>query len=199
MRFSRRSSRGADVRRRLLDAAWAEFGEHGYLGTHTNRIAVRAQASPRTFYRHFDNKLAVFRVVYAEWISLSWEATQTEGDVDVVSRAIADAVCAHYAQWPKIRASVRMLSTSEPSFRDLYLAEGRRQMEITRANRAARGQPPLSAEEHLVGLVVVERLADALIFGEVEALGADEEPFLDLFARFIATYVTRDALFVSPR
>src|SRR5271163_4022886 len=51
----------------LLDAAEREFNTHGFDGTDTNRIARAAGYAPQTFYRHFEDKRAVFLAVYERW------------------------------------------------------------------------------------------------------------------------------------
>src|SRR5580698_765738 len=51
----------------LLDAAEALFNAHGFEGTDTNRIARAAGFAPQTFYRHFEDKRAVFLAVYERW------------------------------------------------------------------------------------------------------------------------------------
>ncbi|MFK5047857.1 TetR/AcrR family transcriptional regulator, partial [Klebsiella pneumoniae] len=43
----------AVVRARILDAAQAEFMEHGYAGASTNRILDRFGGSKPTMFRHF--------------------------------------------------------------------------------------------------------------------------------------------------
>lgn len=43
-------------RERLLNAAAAEFAEHGYAGASSESISRRAGMSKATFYEHFDNK-----------------------------------------------------------------------------------------------------------------------------------------------
>src|SRR5271168_56796 len=52
---------------KLLYAAAAEFNEHGFAGTDTNRIARRAGFAPQTFYRWFRDKVDIFIQVYDRW------------------------------------------------------------------------------------------------------------------------------------
>lgn len=55
----------AVVRARILDAAQAEFMEHGYAGASTNRILDRFGGSKPTMFRHFPTKRAMFEAVVA--------------------------------------------------------------------------------------------------------------------------------------
>jgi AcrR family transcriptional regulator len=191
------------TRERLIDAARREFEAHGYLGTNTNRIARAGGFSPQTFYRHFADKLEIFREVYTRWISESWrligDAIAAGGTRRVIATRIADVVVAHYTRAAQLRASVRMLAASDPSFRELYLAEARRQLEITRGNRRTRGQEVLPPEEHLAALLVVERFADALAFDEVAPVGIDPSSLRALMARFVERYLGDEPLVPESR
>jgi AcrR family transcriptional regulator len=48
---------------RLLDAAFAEFAEHGIAGARVDRIAERAKANKRLIYVYFGNKEQLFETV----------------------------------------------------------------------------------------------------------------------------------------
>ena len=50
---------------KLIAAAAAEFDDHGFLGTDTNKIARRAGFAPQTFYRWHKDKTAIFLAVMA--------------------------------------------------------------------------------------------------------------------------------------
>ncbi|MFI7650951.1 TetR/AcrR family transcriptional regulator [Micromonospora sp. NPDC049460] len=56
-------------RQAILDAALAEFLEHGYRGTSMDRIAARAAASKVTLYAHFADKQALFEAVFTNAIA----------------------------------------------------------------------------------------------------------------------------------
>jgi AcrR family transcriptional regulator len=66
-RTSRRigSGRGG-TSARLVEAAAKEFAECGFEGTDTNKIARRAGFAPQTLYGWFEDKTAIFLVVYSE-------------------------------------------------------------------------------------------------------------------------------------
>lgn len=52
-----------DTKRRLLEAAFAEFAELGLAGARIDRIAERAGANKRLLYVHFGNKEQLFDLV----------------------------------------------------------------------------------------------------------------------------------------
>lgn len=55
-----RTPRGEKTRRRLLDAALAEFGEKGFADSSIVSITGRAKVALGTFYTYFDSKEALF-------------------------------------------------------------------------------------------------------------------------------------------
>ncbi|MGF1685509.1 TetR/AcrR family transcriptional regulator [Photobacterium japonica] len=47
----------------IIDAAKAEFIQHGFLGANMDRISAAAEVSKRTLYRHFESKENLFEAV----------------------------------------------------------------------------------------------------------------------------------------
>lgn len=58
-----RTARGARTRRKLLDAAAAEFAENGFHAASIASITRRAGAALGSFYTYFDSKDAVFQAL----------------------------------------------------------------------------------------------------------------------------------------
>ncbi|MFI9009725.1 TetR family transcriptional regulator [Actinosynnema sp. NPDC053489] len=54
------------TRRRLLDAATAEFAEHGIAGARVDRIAAAAKSNKAQIYHYFTNKDGLFDAVLSE-------------------------------------------------------------------------------------------------------------------------------------
>ena len=69
-----RTSRGADKRRAILDAAAEVFAASGYERASIDAIAARAGVSKPTVYSHFGGKEQLFR----ESIALSAEIVNAE-------------------------------------------------------------------------------------------------------------------------
>ena len=58
-----RTARGEQTRRKILDSARAEFGDHGFADTGISEITRRAKVALGTFYTYFDSKEEVFRAL----------------------------------------------------------------------------------------------------------------------------------------
>jgi AcrR family transcriptional regulator len=54
------------TKQRILEAATAEFSEHGFHGARVDRIAGNANANKALIYSYFGNKEALFAAVYQE-------------------------------------------------------------------------------------------------------------------------------------
>ena len=61
---------GAATRRRLLDAATAEFSRYGIAGARVDRIAEAAGANKAQIYAWFSSKDGLFDAVFAEHLTL---------------------------------------------------------------------------------------------------------------------------------
>jgi AcrR family transcriptional regulator len=184
---------GLEVRRCLLEAGRLLFSEHGFHGTDTNRIARVAKVAPGTFYVHFADKTDVFRAVYSEWITEMWErlslAVIAGGAPEVMAVRMGKSLIDHYRQARGIRATVQAAALRDPAFRELYLSEGRRQLELAMNRWAARQSAPLPREVVLATLLIVERLCDALATDEVEALGCSVDSMEQVLVSVLEAYL----------
>lgn len=61
-----RTERGRKTLRKLLDAAAAEFGDHGFHEASVSSITRRAGVALGTFYTYFDSKDEIFRALVAD-------------------------------------------------------------------------------------------------------------------------------------
>lgn len=165
----------AETRARIVAAAAETFEAVGYTGTDTNRIARAAGYAPGTFYKHFDDKRAVFLAVYDEWVAREWadvgEALTAPGTARERAERIVDRVLAHHRRWATVRASLRALVAVDEVARDAYRASRRRQL-AAMARLAGPGRPRSRGREaDALLLFTIERAADALADGEARALG----------------------------
>jgi AcrR family transcriptional regulator len=90
------SDRAAETRRRILDAARAEFAEYGFGGGRIDRIAVGAGANKERIYAYFGDKRALF---VATIVCVITEVAETigsdaEGIVDFAGR-VYDFIAGH--------------------------------------------------------------------------------------------------------
>lgn len=93
------------TRRRLLDAAAAEFAEHGIAGARVDRIAAAAKSNKAQIYHYFTNKDGLYEAVIRELA----EATVREAPIDATDlpeyagrlfdRFATDPKMARLAEW----------------------------------------------------------------------------------------------------
>ncbi|HET7709958.1 MAG TPA: TetR/AcrR family transcriptional regulator [Sphingomicrobium sp.] len=85
---SPRTARGERTRRKILDAALHEFGEHGFSDASIVGITGRAEVALGTFYTYFDSKEEVFRAVVRDLSELvrTRVAPMLEGEGDAIDR-----------------------------------------------------------------------------------------------------------------
>ena len=156
---------------RLLEAATAEFNEHGFGGTDTNRIARRAGFAPQTFYRWFEDKLDVFIKIYDRWrrdelATLSRLLAENASDA-----RLAQAVIAHHKAYVIFRRSLRQLSVENAAVRAARAESRLSQIAFIRKVNANPGRDDASLA---VVLFQTERLADAVAEGEFQDMGLDK-------------------------
>jgi AcrR family transcriptional regulator len=168
-------SRGSDpdstpTPERLRDAAMAEFNEHGFAGTDSNRIARRAGFAPQTFYRWFKDKTEIFIACYRAWEDEEKAALQALTDSGASSDAFVQAGLDQHRRYLKFRRSLKLLSLENAEVRAARAQSRLRQVAQIRAWSAlAEGDAEVA-----VALLQLERLTDALAEGELADMGLDE-------------------------
>jgi AcrR family transcriptional regulator len=155
----------------LIEAAKKEFQQHGFGGTDTNKIARRAGFSPRTFYRWFEDKTAIFLAVYAAWVHEEFARIEQLRAQGASESAFIDAVIAHHRAYHIFRRSLRQLTVEDSQVRAARAASRLEQIERIKL----RYKPlSLSTAKVAVFLLQYERLCDALADGEFSDLGVAE-------------------------
>jgi AcrR family transcriptional regulator len=163
-----RSNDPAATRAALLDAAQSAFELAGFDGTDTNRIARAAGYSPQTFYRHFEDKMAIFVAVYERWVD-----TQM-GSAFMASKAsaAADAALREHAATRIFRRDLRRLTVTSERMRTVRARQRQRQLEHMRKRfKRARELP---VELLAIWLLSVERITDAIVDDELLDLGVSK-------------------------
>lgn len=95
--------RDADrTRERILEAAVAEFGEHGYAGARVSAIAKRAGVNQQLISYYFDGKAGLYQALTDRW-------RETSATVNAADRPLADVVSAFLADNPHARNWARLL------------------------------------------------------------------------------------------
>ena len=109
--MGRRTPPARDTRARILDAALAEFGAHGYLDASIDEIAARAGVTKGAVYYWFEDKDDLARDLQAEvWERLKHEALAAfdpSGDTIDNLRACFDAYVAALQRMPEARFFLR--------------------------------------------------------------------------------------------
>ncbi len=178
-----------ETRARLIAAAERLFNSKGFEGTDTNRIARAAGYAPQTFYRHFEDKRAIFIAVYENW----WRA-----ESDALAHALARSnraqsprtaariVLDFHTRWRIFRRSLRSLSLTEPAIRKARASARKSQLAKWKKAGAQKNTAELAA-----ALLSAERLFDAAAEGELVDLGllpaAQLSLLADAMAKLIAT------------
>ena len=171
----------------LLDAAEREFNAHGFDGTDTNRIARAAGYAPQTFYRHFEDKRAVFLAVYERWWQGESTALEEAGGGEPPSgEAAARIALAFHTKWRGFRRALRHLAIVDPKVRAARTAA--RKAQIARI-RGYRGNSARSDQALAAALLKAERICDAAAEGELADLGLAAQDIRALVADTVAELV----------
>lgn len=80
MKTGQITSAGQASRRRLLDAATAEFAAYGIAGARVDRISAAAKVNKAQLYAYFGNKDKLFDAVFAEHLDLIVGTVPVTGD-----------------------------------------------------------------------------------------------------------------------
>jgi AcrR family transcriptional regulator len=174
------------TRAMLVKAASAEFNMRGFHGTDTNRIARKAGFAPQTFYRHFEDKTAIFLAVYESW----WqgEATALQGLFRANGADTAKAariVIAFHTRWRIFRRSLRHLAIEDGRVR--AARNTARKAQIARLARMAGSRR--DAAEMFAALLSAERICDAAADGAVRDFGISAARTLHLVAEKMAPLI----------
>ena len=170
---------------KLVAAAMAEFNDHGFGGTDTNRIARRAGFAPQTFYRWFKDKTEVFIAAYRAWEDAEISTIGRLLADDAPVEAVVEAGVDHHRRYLLFRRSLRQLSLENATVRAARAESRLRQVEQIRA-WTSRGV----VADLAVRLLEVERLSDALAEGELGDMGLGEAEARAELARIVTALRT---------
>lgn len=168
---------------RLIEAAEREFNTRGFDGTDTNRIARSAGFAPQTFYRHFEDKTAIFIAVYDRWWQRESASLVRSRQSRRRSGAAAAAIAlAFHTRWRIFRRSLRHLAIVDPKVRAARTAARRAQIGNLKSlsGRAAGDRDLIAA------LLTAERLCDAVAEGELADLRISEAAARRIVAQAMA-------------
>lgn len=167
---------------KLIDAAMAEFNEHGFTGTDTNRIARRAGFAPQTFYHWFKDKTEIFIAAYRAWEDEEKDALQPLLARAAPPEALVEAAISHHRRYLLFRRSLRQLSLENPTVRKARAESRLRQLDQIRAWTK---RPGAKSDQLAIALLQLERLSDAVAEGELGDMGLTEHAARAEMARII--------------
>jgi AcrR family transcriptional regulator len=108
-----RGAKSGDTKARILDAAAAEFGEHGYEATSMRAIARRAGVDPSLVHHYFDDKQGLVAEVVA--VPLRPDRlvqAALDGPVDELGERLVRAVLSAWDSGPVRPAAVAALRSA---------------------------------------------------------------------------------------
>lgn len=166
----RRRLTGA-TRRALLDAAQAQFTQHGYRGTSLDAVVAEAEVTKGALYHHFSGKQAIYEAVFAR---VEQEATQT------IRAAVADVDDPWEAALAGLRAYLALVQ--QPSYQRVVMQEGPAILGHER-HREQEQRSSYALVRDVVGRVLdvsagevdesMRETFSRIIFGAVQAAGDD--------------------------
>jgi len=120
----------SDVRDQIVEAARAEFAEHGYAGTAVAQVAARAGFTKGAVYSNFEGKPELFaaamQAYFAELVggafadALGAAASATDiPPARAMARALAQDVLLG-GRWPALLGEFRAVAAADPGLRRLY-------------------------------------------------------------------------------
>jgi AcrR family transcriptional regulator len=149
----------------LILAAQHEFEDFGYEATHSNAIAKRAGYAPQTFYRHFDDKKAIFLAVYARWVET--ELADLSG---VAAPAdMAAILVKHHKKHRLFRRTLRALTVTDDE-----VGAARAKARLVQMAALSSRLNVKSDAHALASILMLERLCDAIAEGEFALCGIEE-------------------------
>ncbi|MFI5754928.1 TetR family transcriptional regulator [Streptomyces sp. NPDC051569] len=150
---------GEATKRRLLDAATAEFATYGIAGARVDRISAQARANKAQLYAYFGNKEGLFDAVFGEHLDMIVNTVPLNAeDLPGYATGLYDAYLVHpelvrLATWSRLeRVPAGELITNLPGHDTLKLES------ISAAQRAGLVHPALAPTDVLT-LVTAMSLA----------------------------------------
>jgi TetR/AcrR family transcriptional repressor of mexJK operon len=183
-------SRTDRKRAQILAAATSAFLEHGYKGTSMDVVAATARVSKQTVYKQFADKEQLFRSIVLAAMTPTVEQLVTgaqverrgdiEADLLALTRNLVKAIMR-----PEVLRLRRLLigeAARFPAFGEAYYAEGfagglqtlAKQLATLAEGGALRLDDPLTAANHLAGMVLWVPMNRAMFTGSDDPLPEDE-------------------------
>ena len=182
-------------RRRLLDAAEAEFAAHGVAGARLETIAAAAGASPRDVEAHYGSKEQLFdTVVAAAGTRLADEVPLRPDDLPGYAGALFDYVVAH----PALLRLTAWRALERPQHAAADREAYRRRILALRAARDDGRLPAVFEPVDLLAIVLAVATAWPGISPALASLAADEPASAERLAAHRAAVVEAVRRMLAP-
>lgn len=146
------------TRRLLLEAATAEFAQHGLAGARVDRIAGSAGVNKERIYQYFGSKEALFGAVLEHHLAAVMDAVPLDGDGPEAIVDYAGRVFDHHDANP----TLARLTFWEGLEREAHVAEAtRRERSEAKVDAALRAHPALGREDAQDLLLTIITLCNA--------------------------------------
>jgi len=122
----------------IVQAAIAEFREHGFNGTSMDRVAAAAEVSKRTVYNHFPSKDELFEAILGQL----WERSQSLADVPYdARRPLRDQLLELLEHKMTLLADASFIDLSRVAMAEMMHSPERAQAMATRLTEKEEGLP----------------------------------------------------------
>ncbi|CAN7146723.1 TetR/AcrR family transcriptional regulator [Acidovorax sp. LjRoot74] len=193
----------------IVQAAIAEFREHGFSGTSMDRVAAAADVSKRTVYNHFPSKEELFEAIL--W--RLWDRSHAEADIAYdTQRPLRAQLLAVLEQKMELLNDTSFIDLSRVAIAEMMHTPERAQAMVARLSEKEEGLPrwiraaqqdgalragvdPQYAAHQLHGMVKSFAFWPQLAMGRAPLTAAEQQQVLgDAVDMFLGFYAVRPAV-----
>lgn len=179
-----------ETRRRLLEAATAEFAANGIAGARVDRIALNAECNKQAIYAYFDSKDGLFEAVYSRMVTDTIESVPIDAaNLSEYAARLFD----RYRDQPHVQRLSAWYQLEKAGLQSPPTTAVRATREKIAAIQAAQDAGTVTDRfppEHLLALIL--RMATVGVYGSPEwsrpgiSSKAMRESLVDAVARLVA-------------
>ncbi|MCO5356978.1 TetR/AcrR family transcriptional regulator [Acidovorax kalamii] len=193
----------------IVQAAIAEFREHGFSGTSMDRVAAAADVSKRTVYNHFPSKDELFEAI----LDHLWDRSHSLADVAYdAARPLRAQLLAVLEQKMELLNDASFIDLSRVAIAEMMHTPERAQAMVTRLSEKEEGLPrwiraaqqdgalragvdPQYAAHQLHGMVKSSAFWPQLAMGQAPLTATEQQQVLgDAVDMFLGFYAVRPAM-----
>jgi AcrR family transcriptional regulator len=169
---------------RILDAALAEFRDHGLRRTSMDNVARRAGIARATIYRRFPNKAELMRVVTAREARRSMaQITRSVAGLPTVEERLVEGFVAAIRLARTDSLLTRLLDTEPETVLPYLTTDGEFALSTVRAFLADQLIHSAKVPDHEAVAEVMARLGLSIVLSPRSCIGLDSDEELRAFGR----------------